>query len=288
MSLLKKQNNVNDLLYDCYNLLGILYNDREEYDKSLEFHKKAIAVLKDKTIPSELQLEATSLNNIGFVYINLNDYEQAKQYFQKGLNQKNLFQEKNVLYAMLLDNLAYSKFKLRDFKGLPDQFERALTIRDSLGLKSASILSRIHLSEFYAFEKDTFKAIQFSKQALVLARSLGIGKNTLEALKQIAVVDPKKASVYSKEYFNLNEKMLKSERKMGEKFSRIEYETNEIKDQNSNLQEKNRTLIYVFSICTLVGLFFYVYKTQQAKNRELLFKQRQQIANEDIYNLMIS
>ena len=82
--------------------------------------------------------------------------------------------------------------------------------------------------------------------------------------------------------------MLKAERKMGEKFSRIEYETSEIKDQNSNLQEKNKTLVYVFSICTLIGLFFYVYKTQQAKNRELLFKQQQQIANEDIYNLMIS
>ena len=46
--------------------------------------------------------------------------------------------------------------------------------------------------------------------------------------------------------------------------------------------------LFVFSICTLIGLFFYVYKTQQAKNRELLFKQQQQIANEDIYNLMIS
>ncbi len=288
LSILKKQKNVSDLLYDCYNLLGILYNDREEYDKSLEYHKKALNVLKDKSIPRELQLEATSLNNIGFVYLNLNDYEQAKQYFQKGLNQKNLFLEKNVLYAMLLDNLAYAKFKLRDFKGLPDQFDRALKIRDSLGLKSAAVSSRIHLSEFYAFEKDTFRAIQFSKQSLVLARSLNIGKNTLEALKQIAIVDPKNASVYSNEYFRLNEKMLKSERKMGEKFSRIEYETNEIKDQNSNLQEKNRTLVYVFSICTLVGLFFYVYKTQQAKNRELLFKQQQQIANEDIYNLMIS
>ncbi len=75
---------------------------------------------------------------------------------------------------------------------------------------------------------------------------------------------------------------------MGEKFSRIEYETSAVKDENSNLQEKNKTLIYVFSICTLIGLFFYVYKTQQAKNRELVFKQQQQIANEDIYNLMIS
>ncbi|MEP7094085.1 MAG: ATP-binding protein, partial [Flavobacterium sp.] len=51
---------------------------------------------------------------------------------------------------------------------------------------------------------------------------------------------------------------------------------------------QNRTLVYVFGIFSLIGLFFYIYKIQKAKNRELLFKQQQQIANEDIYNLMIS
>ncbi|HEU0126105.1 MAG TPA: ATP-binding protein, partial [Flavobacterium sp.] len=161
-------------------------------------------------------------------------------------------------------------------------------IRDSLGLGSGVVLSKIHLSEYYAFKKDTFKAIQYSKQALELSQKSNQISNTLEVLKQIALVDPGNSSVYSKQYIELNDQMLKAERKMGEKFSRIEYETNEIKDQNSNLQEKNKTLIYVFSICTLLGLFFYVYKTQQARNRELLFKQEQQIANENIYNLMIS
>nr|WP_051662691.1 ATP-binding protein [Flavobacterium sp. KJJ] len=288
LSILKKQKNVSDLLYECYNLLGILYSDREEYTKSLEFHNKALEVLNDNSIPSELQLRATSLNNIGFVYISMRDYEQAKKYFQRGLKEKNLFKEKVVLYAMLLDNLAYSKFKLKESDGLPDQFFKALRIRDSLGLKSGIISNKIHLSEYFAFKRDTFRAIQFSKQALILARNSNKIGNTIDALKQVAIVDPRNASTYSKEYIRLNEKMLKSERKMGEKFSRIEYETNEIKDQNSNLQEKNKTLVYVFSICTLAGLFFYVYKTQQAKNRELLFKQQQQIANEDIYNLMIS
>ncbi|MNF75299.1 Signal transduction histidine-protein kinase/phosphatase DegS [compost metagenome] len=189
---------------------------------------------------------------------------------------------------MLLDNLAYANFKSENFTDLPQQFYDALKIRDSLKLESGIILNKIHLSEYYAFKKDTFKAIQFSKQALILSRSSNKSRNTLDALKQIAVIDPKNASVYSKEYIRLNEKMVKTERNMGEKFSRIQYETKEIKDQNSNLQEKNRALVYVFSICTLIGLFFYVYKTQQAKNRELLFKQQQQIANEDIYNLMIS
>jgi signal transduction histidine kinase len=288
LSILKQQKNVNDQLYECYNLLGILYNEKEEYARALEFQNKALVTLNDKTIPPDLQLKATSLNNIGFVYMRMRKYKQAIGYFEEGLKEKNLFEEKTFLYAMLLDNLAYSKLKSKRMDGLPDQFYRSLKIRDSLGLKMAKISNQIHLSEYYAFKKDTFKAIQFSKQALLLSRSSDKLTNTLLALKQIAVVDPRNASQYSREYIRLNDKMLKAERNMGEKFSRIEYETNEIKNQNSNLQEKNKTLVYVFSICTLIGLFFYVYKTQQAKNRELLFKQQQQIANEDIYNLMIS
>lgn len=288
LKILKQKKNASNELYDCYNLLGILYNEREEYDKALEYHNKALQTLEDKSIPSELQLKATSLNNIGFVYLRMNNFNKAKFYFQKGLEEKDLFNGKTFLYAMLLDNLAYAKFKSQNFTDLPAQFYDALKIRDSLKLESAIVLNKIHLSEYYAFTKDTFKAVQFSRQALTLSRHSNKLRNTLDALKQIAVVDPRNASVYSKEYIRLNEKMVKSERNMGEKFSRIQYETNEIKDQNSNLQEKNRVLVYVFSICTLIGLFFYVYKTQQAKNRELLFKQQQQIANEDIYNLMIS
>lgn len=288
LRILKQQKNVSNQLYDCYNLLGILFNEREEYDKALEFHNNALTTLNDKSIPSWLQLKASSLNNIGFVYLNKHDYGKAKKYFQNGLDQKNLLIDDPTLYAMLLDNLAYSKFKLKETQGLPDQFYEALKIRDSLKLTSGIILNKIHLSEYYASKNDTSKAVQFSRQALQLSRNSKKLRNTLEALKQITVVDPANAPAYSNEYIQINEKLQKAERKMGEKFSRIEYETNEIKDQNSNLQEKNKTLVYIFSICTLVGLFFYVYKTQQAKNRELLFKQQQQIANEDIYNLMIS
>lgn len=288
LSSLKKQQKANDLYYESYNLLGILYNEREEYTKALEFQNKALKTLEDKSIPSIFQYKAASLNNVGFIYLKMTNYKQAKVFFERGLKQDKLFEDRASLYAILLDNLGYSKFKLKESNKLPDLFYESLKIRDSLGLSSGVVSSKIHLSEYFAFKKDTFRALQFSKQALALSRTSSKLINTLEALKQTALVDPKNASKYSKEYIQLNDKMLKAERKMGEKFSRIEYETNEIKDQNSSLQEKNKTLVYVFSICTLLGLFFYVYKTQQAKNRELLFKQQQQIANEDVYNLMIS
>ncbi|WP_345140784.1 tetratricopeptide repeat-containing sensor histidine kinase [Flavobacterium ginsengiterrae] len=288
LKILKDKKNAARDIYDSYNLLGIIYNEREEYEKSLEYHNKALNILDDKSIPADLQLKAISLNNIGFVYLRMNNFNKAKEYLRRGLNEKDLYNGNTNLYAMLLDNLAVSKFKSKDFTELPEQFYDALKIRDSLKQESGIIISKIHLSEYYAFKKDTLRAVQLSKQALNVSRTANKVRNTLDALKQIAIVDPKNASKYSKEYILLNDKLLKAERNMGEKFSRIEYETNEIKDQNSNLQEKNKTLIYVFSICTLIGLFFYVYKTQQARNRELLFKQQQQIANEDIYNLMIS
>lgn len=288
LQLLKRQKNVGYLLHDSYNLLGILYKEREEYSKALEFNNKALVILEDKSIPLDLQLKATSLNNIGFVYLSMHDYKQAKICFQKGLEQKNLFKEKLILYAMLYDNLAYSKFKLNESEGLPDLFYKALKIRDSMGVTSGVITSKIHLSEYFAYKKDTTRAIQYCNDALKLSYNSNRLRNILEALKQMALVDPSKASVYSKEYIQINEKAQKAERNLGEKFSRIEYETNEIKDENTSLNIQNRTLIYVFSICGLLGLFFYVYLVQKAKNRELLFKQRQQIANEDIYNLMIS
>ena len=283
-----KDEKPSDLLYELYNLLGILYNDLEEYDKAIEFHNKALENIDDKLVPLEYQSKATSLNNFGYVYLNLHDYKEAKKYFQQGLEQNNLIRDKPALYAMLLDNLAYSRFKLNESKELPALFYQSLKMRDSLGLTTGVILNKIHLSEYFAARGDTLKAIQYSKQALEASRRTNNYRNVLAPLKQMAIVESKKASTYSKEYIVINDSLQKAERKMGDKFSRIEYETDEIKDENTDLVVQNRNIVYFFGILTMGGLFLFVIKTQKAKHRELMFKQQQQKANEDIYNLMIS
>jgi hypothetical protein len=45
--------------------------------------------------------------------------------------------------------------------------------------------------------------------------------------------------LYNREYIHINEELQKEERSMGEKFSRIEYETDVIKE-NSDLTTQNR------------------------------------------------
>ncbi len=82
--------------------------------------------------------------------------------------------------------------------------------------------------------------------------------------------------------------MQKADRNIADKFSRIEYETDEIKQENTDLTTQNRNLVYIFGSILILGMFLYIIKAQKAKNRELLYKQEQQKVNEEIYNLMIS
>lgn len=284
-----KEENTNDIIYECYNLLGTIYNELGEYDKAIEYQNKALKSINDKTANIVFQSKATSLNNLGVVYQNMNRNKEAILYFQKGLeHKKDLILYKPFIYGMLLDNLAYSRFKLKESNEIPDLFYESLKLRDSLQLSAGIIISKLHLSEYFASKNDTTKAIRYSEQALQESRSSKNYRNLLLVLKQKAIIEPKKASFYNKEYIHINDSLQKAERRMGNKFTRIEYETDQIKQENTDLTTQNRNLVYFFGSILILGMFLYIIKAQKTKNRELMYKQEQQRVNEEIYNLMIS
>ncbi|MCW2118331.1 tetratricopeptide repeat-containing sensor histidine kinase [Flavobacterium sp. 7A] len=277
-----------DLIFDCYNLLGILYNDLGEFAKAIEYNAKAYAIIDDDINSSILQPRAMSLNNMGLVYQTMKNNEKAIVYFEKGLSQENLLINQPSVYAMLLDNLAYSKFKIGQTKGVMRLFEEALKIRNKLNVKTGIIINKVHLSEFYAFEKDTVTAISLGLDALETAKKSNNNRYELVPLKQLALLQPKKAGAYTSEYLRINDSLQKAERSMGNKFTRIEYETDKIKGEYSTLELKNRNLIYLFGFFIIIALFLYIVKSQGTKHKVLLYKQQQQQANEYIYNLIIN
>jgi signal transduction histidine kinase len=288
LRVIKGEKRINTIYYDAYNLLGMTYCEQGEFENGIIYHNKALAVIDDDVIPEEYQSRATSYNNIGFLYLNAKKYALAKTFFKRGLDQENLSTQKPYVYALLLDNLAYSKYKLNESSGLPDLFYKSLKFKDSLKLTSGVFVNKIHLSEYFASKMDTLNALKYSNEALLLAKSTDVSRDILVALKQLAIIEPKKAAVYNREYIQINEDLQKTERSMGEKFSRIEYETDQIKGENIDLTIQNRNLVYILSLVTILGLFIYIIKAQKTKNRVLLYKQQQQKANEDIYSLMIS
>lgn len=276
-------------IYDAYNLIGINSNQIKNYENALAYHYKALNYFKTNNLNDKYHLDASSLNNIGFVYQNMNKNKEAVANFNVALKTKLLYQDNPDLYAMLLDNLGYSKFKLQDFSQLPDLFYQSLKIRDSLKTNSSGIvLTKIRLSEFFSFNKDTIKAQFYAKEALEESKASKVSSDILTSLKQLSNVDHKKASQYSKEYIRISDSVQQEDRIAKDKFARIAYETDEIIVEKGQLEEKNRTLLYIFIGTFAVGLLLFVIRAQRSKNRELLLKQQQQKVNEEIYNLMIS
>ncbi|WP_306567038.1 tetratricopeptide repeat-containing sensor histidine kinase [Flavobacterium lindanitolerans] len=273
-------------IYDAYNILGFVSNELKDYDKALEYHNKALdlAIQNKLTVYNEV---SNSLNNIGNVYQNQQRYEEAILKFKEALKDKSLIVNRPVLYGILLDNLAYSKLKIKDYSQLPELFFKSMKIRDSLNLTAGIIYNKIHLSEFYSVKTDTILSKKFAEEALLLSRKTKNQRAILNSLKQLGTIEPQKASIYSEEYIRINDSLQSAERKAKDKFARIEYETDEIIQQKDKLAEQNRNILFFFGLVVMIGILLFVIKNQRSKTKELMLKQAQQKANEDIYNLML-
>ncbi|RZL41245.1 MAG: tetratricopeptide repeat protein, partial [Pedobacter sp.] len=287
--MLKKLRLHNDyeMRYEAYNLLGIVYAELAEYKLSKYYYGLALEIAEKKEIASEYQYKATTLNNLGFLYRKQNKDKEALSFYNVALLQDSLFENRPSIYAMIKDNLAYSEFKLGNHKHLPGLFFEALKIRDSFNIVPGIILNNIHLSEYYAYKKDTTKAVKYATRAYEVANQNNEVRDVLLVLKQLSNVEPKKALQYSAEYYKIDDSLKLAERKIKNKFSRIEYETEELVLEKEKLVEQRKTLIYIGLGIILLGVFIYVIRSQAARNRELKLLQEQQQANEEIYQLML-
>lgn len=276
--------------YLAYTLIGICSNELKNYDNALIYHNKALDYVNkyEEIANSKLHYRASTYNNIGYVYQNLNNHKEAVNNFRLGLKEENLLKDSPYIYSTIADNLAYSKFKLGDYNGLPELFFESLKIREKNGFSSGIINNKIHLSEFFAAKKDTINSQKFANEALQLAKTTNVSGDLLGSLKQLSLVEHKNSSQYSKEYIKISDSIQQEERKAKDKFARIAYETDEIIGEKDKLEEQNRTLLYFFIGTFAVGVLLFVIRTQRARNRELLLKQQQQKVNEEIYSLMIS
>jgi signal transduction histidine kinase len=293
LSLTRAQNIFNELqnkqkLFETLISLGNVSEELKEFDKSLIHYSKALEIAKELEKNEKKHREAICYNNIGFVYEKLGDYKKAISNFNLGLKDKSIREEIPGLYANLLDNLAYSKLKTNSNNGLPQMFYLSLKIRDSLNSPSNITLSNIHLSKYYLQKGETKKSLMFAKNALKISKASKNPVDILVSLQHVTEVDKINASNYNKEYIKLSDSLQLAERKSKDRFARLELETNEIIQENQGLAEKNRNLLYVFVVTFILVVLLFVVRAQRARTRELLYKQAQQKANEDIYNLMMS
>lgn len=275
-------------IYSVCNQLGLVYTEINEYDKAIFYYRKALEIVKDLNTLNQEHPVAVCYNNIGYLYLRQNKYDQAILNFKIGLKDKSLINEDLITYSCLLDNLAYSRLQSDKYEELPKLFIDALKIRQKIKDYSYIVGSYIHISEYYNKIGNNELAVQYSKEALRIGKESKMPINLVLALKQASIVDKLNSSIYTDEYIKISDSLQIAERQSKDRFNRISLETDEIIQQKDVLEDRNRNLLYVFVTTILLASLLFVVRAQRARTRELIFKQNQQKANEEIFNLMMS
>lgn len=269
-------------LFSAYNNLGIIFNELEEYDRSIFYHQKALEHL-EKTDNTELI--PLTLNNIGVVYDNKGQYELAIEIYKKATNRDSLYMEDPGLYAMLIDNWAYSRFHLGDTTGVLHQFKTALEIRKRLNINPGIIVNKLHMAEYYLGQEDTISAINSALEAKELSIKTKNSRDLLSSLLILSNSDGDNAIKYTKEYIKVNDSLQKIERATRNKFARIRFETDEYISETERLNQRVVRISFIAVGLILISVLLYIIKDQWSRNR--FIKQKQE-ANQEIYNLILA
>lgn len=271
-------------MYIGYNNLGILYNQLGEFKNAINFHNRAY--LQAQKLNDE-NLKATTLNNLGVVYENEGDYTKSIEKYLQALKTKDLEIKNTRLYAMLIDNLSYSRLLLGEKENVLEDFNRSLNLRLKIDHEAGIVLNRIHLGEYFLEVGDTTLANKNFLMAKKMAERISIHRDILQSLFFLSKSDKENGIYYLNEYIRIIDSLDKQERATRSKFARIELETDEIILKNELLEDQKKWLLLGFGGAVFILLLLSVIGYQRAKNKELRLERDQQKANEDIYNLLL-
>ncbi len=279
----------NRRLHNCYNLLGSISSQLQEYNRALDYFNTAqnyLNRLNDENIINSLS--GGLQNNIGNAYKEQDLYSLAIPYYKKALNSEGSISQSSVDFAMYLDNLTYSRFKTGDTLNVRKDLIEALNIRseekDFVGVAK----SYYSLAEYYLQQKDTAKALGNAKLAEQYALESTNNKRLLETLGLLVLIDKENTSKHAADYIALNDRLIQEERQARDKFTRISFETDEVEAANIVLTRKKQIWTGIAFGVFLLGLAVYVIINQRVKNQALRFQQQQQVSNQEIFDLMLS
>ncbi|AUC15293.1 hypothetical protein BTO06_09140 [Tenacibaculum sp. SZ-18] len=275
-----KELNDNNSLTKAYNYLGLLQLDIYEYDRALKYFNKSISTYEKTNKESYFG----HYNNIGNAYYEKGEYTKALKAYNRELKNKKLNKR---IYATLLDNRANCRLDLNDTIGLKKDLFKSLKIRDSLNINSGILMSYLRISKYYLYLKDTLTAINYSNKANQLAKKIKNGRDYLASLQQLADLQPEKSKKYLDRYIQFNDSLISEERRAQNKFTRIEFETDEHIEQNKQLSQQ-RIWIFAGSLAILlISTLLYFLRVQKVQNEKLQLEAEQQKANEEVYVLTL-
>jgi len=261
-------------LFICYNKLGILLKDSEQFNKAQNYYNKALEIAKKL---KNTKFELIVLSNIAINYKAQKKYKKAIDIFNQILKHDSIANYP-IKKTRALNYIAYCNFKLHKNDNLPNLFYKAKQTYKANKHIEGIITSNLHLAEYYLSERKKTKAKRLLDQALNMAKANKKNSNILLILKLLAKADTINASHYFSQYTKLTDSITKEQSLYRNQFARISYETQKkeqkIITQQATIKAKNKRQKLLFAIVILnvlsVFMLFFFYRTRQKQQRQLL------------------
>lgn len=281
------------MVYESYQLLGLVLCELNSFEESISYYQLTQRELQKMNAEgsfdsSKLVLAYGALyNNFGGAYEVHKEFEKAIEYYQKGLDVAGIDENNPAIYSALLNNNSFARMQVNDTVGVLGDLKKAEAIRLKNGTPQEVITSKLTIGEYYFNKNQIGTGLQYIYDAYDLAISIKSDYDQKEALKFLVEHDAINKSKFTREYVRILEKIQAKERSSRNKFARIAYETEEMINKNERLAERNRKIIFLALVSVGFLMFLLLLLRLSSRNKRLIMEQKQQAANQQIYQLII-
>lgn len=280
-------------VYESYQLLGLILCELKSFDESINYFRltqsELLRMNAEGTFDkNDLILAYGALyNNFAGAYEVNNNFDEAIEYYQRGLDVNGIDENHPAIYAALLNNIGSARIQNNDTVGVLKNLKIAEAIRAKSGSTQEMISSKLTLGEYYFKIGEVDSGLKSVTQAYDLALSMNSEYDQKEALRFLVEHDVINKGRNTKEYVRLHEKIQANERSTRNKFARIAYETEEMINKNEFLKERNRRIVFIAVVVVGFLMFLLLVLRLSSRNKQLVLMQKQQDANQLIYKLVI-
>ncbi|HLK67954.1 MAG TPA: CHAT domain-containing protein [Bryobacteraceae bacterium] len=148
--------------------LGYLMLRSYRYDEALLWFEQSRQVSEDS---NNLRATAKTIDNMGWCYYRLGDFERAEKYFSESeprFEKLGLWDDQQIAVG----NLGSARYSRQDYQGALSNYRRALTLAESHHLQAAKALWLTNIASTYLAIGDFRSADSYNRQALELQSRL--------------------------------------------------------------------------------------------------------------------
>lgn len=264
------------------NNLGIVFQNLKNYDRAAIFYNRAAKFSQNS------KDSLTHLNNKAVALSYSKKFDSAISIFNRILASPKL--KDSVVYSKVYDNKAYTRFlqnrKYNAEKELIEALKIRKRINDTLGL----IASYSHLAEYFE-NRDTRKALFYSKEMLRVASKLNVPDDRLDALKKIIFLDsPDIIKLVFKTHQHLNDSLQTERNKSKSQFAFERFGSERLQKENA---EKENNLLWqyilagiLFSIIIIIIVIYRKRQVRLQKEKELEVKNTQLRLSKKVHDVV--